>query len=259
MMDILDFHTHLAVKLDSFLGLLERNNIEKAVVIPYSFGPYNWKDIFAFLKTETKPEEYIHNVLMKLDEVNNGFLEQLKGHKNLIPAPWISPECNNLDDIFSKPEVKIIKFIPVLDNVTPDYYKKIEYYVENAVDNNKIVMIHTGWGAKVKPVGELASKYPTGKFVIAHMKEDNDFEAQDRLDALMKNPNLYAETSYGPGPHRIEQYVKAGLGKRIIFGSDFRISESSLKWYIAQITFAELDDKIKQDILCYNAKELLNI
>ncbi len=259
MKDIFDFHTHLAISVKKYCKLLEENNIKKAVVIPYSFGEYDMAKFYDLLKTDEKPKDYINLVLKKLDIINYEFLEQIKEYKNLIPAPWVSPECNNLENIISNKKIKIIKFIPVFDNLTKDYYERIEPIVEESIKNKKIIMIHTGWGAKVKPVGELAEKYSEGKFVIAHMKEDDDFEAIDRKNALINNPNLYCETSYGPGPHRIEQYVKLGLSERLLFGSDFRTSESSLKWYIQQIILANINPEIKQDILFNNAEKLMNI
>ncbi len=255
MQKIIDFHTHLAIDLDKFLKVLNKNNIEKAIVIPYNLGPYGFKEILEFIRTPEKPKEFINNFLKKLDKINEEFLDQVKGCDKIIPAPWFSPESDNLSDFISK--VDIIKFIPVFDNVTPDYYSRIESYVEQAVEQGKIIMIHSGWGAKVKPIGELASRYPKGKFVMAHLKEDNDFEMIDRLQALSKNKNLYCETSYGPGPHRIEQLVKARLGKRMLYGSDYRTSETSLKWYIAQVTYANIKEEIKEDILYNNAISLL--
>ena len=180
----------------------------------------------------------------------------MKGEKKIIPAPWFSPECDNLSDFISK--VKVIKFIPVFDNVTPDYYQRIEPYVEQAAEQGKIVMIHSGWGSKVKPIGELASRHPEGKFVIAHLKEDDDFEMIDRLKALKNNDNLYCETSYGPGPHRIEQLVNEGFGKKLLYGSDYRTSETSLKWYISQITYANISNEFKINILHENADSLLH-
>lgn len=256
MNKVIDFHTHLAVDLNKFIKVLSDNGIKKAVVIPYSLGPYSWEDMVGFLKKRTKPRDYINNVLKKLDEVNYDFLNQVKGCKRIIPAPWFSPENDNLSDLISK--VKVIKFIPVFDNLTPDYYERIEPYVKQAVDEKKIVMIHSGWGVKVKPIGELASRHPEGRFVMAHLKEDNDFEMINRHKVLISNPNLYCETSYGPGPHRIEQLVEIGLGKRLLYGSDYRTSESSLKWYMAQITYANISKEEKKDILYSNAESLLS-
>ncbi|MDD5417489.1 MAG: amidohydrolase family protein [Candidatus Nanoarchaeia archaeon] len=266
---IIDFHTHLALQAETYSKVLKKYNIETAVCIPYDFGEFTFEQLLHELNN--KPEEwangvlpksgnYIKNVLQRLININLRFLGEIKSKKNIIPAPWISPECDGLEDFIENPEIKIIKFIPVLDNATKDYYtQKIIPYVKHAVDNDKLIMIHTGWRAKVKPISKLAEQFPQGKFVIAHMKEDDDFMGHDRFAVLKDNKNVYVETSYGQGPHRIETYVKEGFGKRILFGSDFRTSTSSLEWQIGMINLSEISEEEKQDILYNNAKKLLKI
>lgn len=121
-------------------------------------------------------------------------------------------------------------------------------------------MIHTGWGVSPGPVGKLASEFPKGKFVIAHMKEDNDLYALERFNALKNNSNLYCEISYFPHSKRISQYVNADLGSRLLFGSDYRTreDEQSLRGYIAMLNEADISDEVKKRILYDNAKSLLS-
>jgi len=259
-MGIIDFHQHLSVKsdLDAHIKMLSRNNIEHAVVMPYDFLDLSEKEVYQCAQKLTKPKSYI-NFLKKIDIINESFLNYVKNCGKITPAAWFSPECNNLDSFIDK--VKIIKFIPVLDNYNSDYFNRIKNLVGKIINRGKIVMIHTGWGINPNYLNSLASNYPEGIFVNAHMKEDNDSYNVGRFNALKNNANLFCEISYFPHAKRIAQYVNAGLGKRLIFGSDYRNAddEQTINGYAAMLNAANITQSIKTSIFYDNAMNLLGL
>lgn len=260
---IFDFHTHLALKKADYLDCLKKSGVNKAVVIPFSFAGYNIFNVYKLSLKKQKPKEYIDNVLKKLVDINSEFLDKTnyinKEERRVYPAPWISPECEGIEEVINDDRVKIIKFIPVMDNVTSDYYKRIEPLVKEAVGLNKIVMVHTGWGAPVKPVADLAKSNSKGTFVIAHAKEDDDTYKEARVKALNLD-NVYLELSFIPHAKRVSQYVKLGFVDKLLFGSDL-ITESdvqSVKGYISVINCAEITGSDKRKIFYKNAEKLFN-
>lgn len=252
---IVDFHHHFGVSLCEYLGVLDRNDIVKSVLMPYDFGLLSERDAYLASFNFEKTNEFINGFLKRLDVINEKLLDSVKGFSRIVFAPWLSPECDNLE---SFTRARVVKFVPVFDNFTPDYFARIKPLVSEAVSNGSIVMVHTGWGAPVKPIMDLASEFPDGKFVIAHMKEDSDLYAKDRLEALSLS-NVYCELSYLPHPKRVSQYVIAGLGKRLLFGSDFRRldDEQTIRGYKAMLMESDISVDEKYDILFNNALGLL--
>jgi hypothetical protein len=259
-MRIIDFHQHLSVNsdLDDYLKMLSRNNIGHAVAIPYDFLDISQKEVYGYAQKLAKPRSYI-NFLKKLDLINESFLGYAKNCKKITPAAWFSPECNNLDSFIGR--VKIVKFIPVLDNYDNSYFSRIETLVEKIISKGKIVMVHTGWGINPCHLNALALKYPKGIFVNAHMKEDDDSYNAGRFSALKNNPNLFCEISYFPHAKRIMQYANAGLGKRLIFGSDYRNydDEQTIRGYAAMLGEADINPDVKAGIFYDNARDLLGL
>jgi len=252
---IVDFHHHLGVSLDEYLGVLDRNDIIRSVLMPYDFGLLSEKDAYLASFNFEKSSEFVNGFLKRLDIINEKLLDSVKGINKIVFTPWLSPMCDNLDSFTG---ARVVKFVPVFDNFTPDYFIRIKPLVSDSVSNGAIVMIHTGWGVPVKPIAKLASEFPDGKFVIAHMKEDSDLYAKDRLEALSLS-NVYCEASYLPHPKRISQYVSAGLGKKLLFGSDFRKldDEQTIRGYKAMLMESDISIEKKYDILFNNALGLL--
>jgi predicted TIM-barrel fold metal-dependent hydrolase len=124
----------------------------------------------------------------------------------------------------------------------------------------RIVMIHTGWGSRVEPLEEVINHFSKIKFILVHMKEDDDSYNAERIHAMSACDNSLVETSYAPHPKRISQYVRMGFGKRMLFGTDFRVlsDEQTLRYYKHLITEADISNHAKKDILYDNACNLLH-
>jgi len=252
----IDFHQHLSVKqdLEERLAILKRNNIEKAIIIPYDFAGLSEREVYAAAQTLPKTKQYINTVLRRLDLINEMLQDYLKPEDELIFTPWVSPECDNLDSFIE--EALMIKIITVLDNFTEDYFERIKPIMSKAEENNTAVMFHTGWGVPVDPLIKLAADYKT-KIVIGHAKEDNDQYGVLR-GAALSLPNVFLESSYLVHAKRLYQYRK--YSDKIFFGSDLRarIDEQTIKGWVLGVIASDLTIQQKKDIMYFNARRFLN-
>jgi len=94
---------------------------------------------------------------------------------------------------------------------TPEYYR----FLECAVELRMIPLIH----CQNDVASEIGERYPEGKFLIAHSRDNN---RHNRVDALKDYPNLYLDIS-GSEIARADEINErvAMLGiDHIVFGSD---------------------------------------
>jgi hypothetical protein len=261
----IDFHQHAILSPVEMEKIMDKHDIEKSVVIPLDFGELGakgWNGILSNAGMKPKSTIYENEVLMKLASVNRATHEKFKGNGRFVFAPWESAcvdfPSSGLDP--SRDGVKVVKFIPVLDDVWIAYYKQMQKKLETEI-KQPIVMIHTGWGSRIEPLVPVIESFPDRTFVLAHMIEDGDDSFNTaRQDVMNKFDNVYLETSYCSSPKRISQYVEKGYGDRMLFGSDFRTmqDESSLEWFEMAVMLARIDDVAKENILYNNANQLLH-
>lgn len=267
-MKMIDFHEHMILPVEKQLEMLDRYKIEKAVVMPMEFGNFSMRKLLTLVGMNEKPVSYQEKVLKKLYSFNNALRVKIKEDtKRFIFAAWISPTVYYeetppefyLKFKFEDAEpIKIVKFIPVFDHVTSNYYRKMIELLSEIPQT--IIMIHTGWGSKVIDLVKVIETFPEKNFVLAHMKEDDDMDNEQRKEVLKKNENVYLETSYAPHSKRIWQYVRAGFGDKLLFGSDYRLpeDEQTLRCYIKMVEEADISKEDKEYIFYQNAVDLLN-
>jgi hypothetical protein len=152
---IVDFHTHLG-KGDPFyhsdenwlyltpkdlVGEMNRNSIDKAVVIPNYRLPSKLRDANLELSLSLKPYE-----------------------ERFFKFAWLDPRIEGsaklLEDLVSKSGFRGLKLHPVLWG----YYltnKSTYPLIEKSIELSIPILIHTGWGAlgKVSYLEELAQLY----------------------------------------------------------------------------------------------------
>jgi predicted TIM-barrel fold metal-dependent hydrolase len=257
--NIIDFHQHLVLPPQEHIEIMDRNGIDKAVVMPLFPSDVKWKEALQQVGINEKSEWYREKVLMGLYEENKKFLETVREYPNLIPAPWITPyDEKRLVKMVNSHDVDIVKFIPVFDCISDYNYLNKIYEMVSKIDA-RIVMIHTGWGSPVLPWGTFLAGRIDKTVVLAHMKEDTDAYNQERLMVLERYKNIYAETSYCPHPKRIMQYVKKGFGDRLLFGTDFRTEddEQTVRYYKHLIKETDISENEKRNIFSVNAKKLM--
>jgi len=262
MRKIIDFHQHLAEPSYILTNVMVRYGIERSIVMPYELGSSKANQLLhEEMLNKRKSLTYMNTILKRLGDINEDVHDIVDGDSRFVYASWISPHCKKN---YVPSSVKIVKIIPVLDHVEWSYFHKLYDLLSNTPQ--PIVMIHTGWGAmldtdQVSSLIMLLNHFKDKTFVLAHMKEDTDEYNMNRKRLLGKFENVYCETSYGAGPHRIKQYVDLGFGDRLLFGSDFRFRyhEPTLKWFIHMIELADISESEKDAIFHGNATRLLDM
>lgn len=244
---IIDFHTHLCPQL---LSEMERAEVEKAVVMLTPEKLYSEKGEIVY----TNPTE--------LKEKNEELCEMAKSSNKLIPFAWLNNKVQNAENLLEElvqNGFKGLKLHPVLDN-----YNLGEAYelIEKASELGIPVMVHSGWHplGKVEHVSVLAKLFPKTKFIIAHMKEE--FGVNPRFSHIReaeKHENIYLECSYVPHPRRLEDAVKILGSERILFGSDFPLGGGRIDWDLTKVTYANIKEQDKINILYENAAKLLGL
>jgi hypothetical protein len=232
---------------------MKKYGIERIVTIPLDFGELSWSQVMKMVGMKPKPAEFHNAILQRLPEINERAYKIVEKNKSMIFAEWVSPISTSL----KTSQALIAKIIPPLDHITDTYYAQIIQLIANLP--HQIIMIHTGWGSRVNPLIEIIEKFPMKKFVLAHLKEDDDTENFDRIAIMKQFSNVYLEMSYLSSPKRLAQYVKMGFGDRILFGSDFRTleDEPTLKWMINAVELADISNQDRERIWYSNADSLL--
>lgn len=259
---IIDFHQHLVLNPLELKKIMLKNRIVKAITMPFDLLGFDWKYLVSqnIIGMSPKSTKYVIQLLSQLWNINKKTCQLIKQDLNFVFVPWLSV-LNEGQDIYPQ-DAKIVKFIPILDDVTHDYWRNVSAIVKSI--EAKIIMFHTGWGAmlsddQIHGVSDFIAELSDKIIILAHMKEDTDEYNKNRVELLEKFDNVYCETSYAAGPHRIKQYIDNGYENRLLFGSDFRFREHVpfLKWQIQMIELAEINESMKHKIFYENAKQLL--
>lgn len=188
--------------------------------------------------------------------------------------PWIKPATETADDEFEnmiKENIDIVKGIKVHPFHSKTFFDsdKMVPYIELAKKYNLPVVSHTGGCEEASPkyVYRMAKRYPTVKFIMAHMGLGTDNSLA--VELMAKADNLYADTTWVPIETTIDVIKKYG-SKRVVFGSDSPIDgvdtysmnkEGKPSLYLKY--FNELEDIIGsndyEDLMYKNAERIFDI
>lgn len=82
------------------------------------------------------------------------------------------------------------------------------------------ILIHTGESGVDRPgrFERFFAEYKNATIILAHCRP-----ASETIKIMKKYPNVLGDTAFAP-KNRIDEMNSAGLGKRIIFGTDFPIT-----------------------------------
>jgi predicted TIM-barrel fold metal-dependent hydrolase len=121
------------------------------------------------------------------------------------------------------------------------------------------VLCHTGQGqafSEPEQFASVAAAYPRGLFIVGHTGETFAGLLQC-IELANRNANLYLDSSGWLFMNRgyLEYLVERVDPRRILFGSDF--SWIDLRYAAATVLFADLDERIKAQILGENARAIL--
>lgn len=265
---IIDFHTHafadvIAQKAISRLesvcntkafsdgtvaGLctfLEKNNIDKAVILPIA----------------TKPTQQT--------TINNWAKDIMSQNDRLICFGSIHPDAPDVMDEISRIKslgLKGIKLHPDYQDFFIDDDKMYPIY-EKCAELNLPVIFHAGFDplspdlihATPQRSAKAFAKVPQMTMILAHFGGMECFDDVEQYLAGLKG-NLYFDTAFISGrisKEQTERIIKKHGSDRILLGSDFPWHETMSE--LDFIKSLDLPDEDKNAIIYKNAQRLLNL
>jgi predicted TIM-barrel fold metal-dependent hydrolase len=123
---------------------------------------------------------------------------------------------------------------------TPEYYRLLECAVELRV----VPLIH----CEDAVIGDIGERYPSGKFIIAHLMGAQNRDSAHRFDAMAPYGNLYLDVS-GSDIARageIKAAVAALGAERVVFGSDMGAVDPVIA--VMCVQRAQISEREKQQV-----------
>ncbi|MBO5774048.1 MAG: amidohydrolase family protein [Clostridia bacterium] len=169
----------------------------------------------------------------------------------------------NVDDAVSM-GYKGIKLHPEYQNFIVDDENMFPLY-EYAFSKDLFILFHAGYD----PIGEepfksnpqkfarLAEEFKGARMVIAHLGGQSQW---DDVEKYLVGKDVYLDTAMGFGFFSKEQFLRilsAHGSDKILFGSDSPWSNTGRE--LLALRSLPIDDEEKENILCKNAKKLLDI
>ncbi len=129
---------------------------------------------------------------------------------------------------------------------------------ETAESTGVPILCHTGQGqafSEPHQFARIAPRHPRGRFILAHTGETFSGMVQC-VELLNRFENLYVDVSGWLFMKRgmLEYFVRRVDRARILYGSDY--SWIDVRYALATVIFADIDDRTKQMILHENAERL---
>lgn len=267
---IIDTHVHFGNGLDfpmpqkMVIQAMEKYNISKAIVSNTAATECDFNQ-------KLLPENLQTDMLTVAKETID-FAKDNPG--KIYAAVWVKPlqeqpsaELEYLLKIH--PEyVKAIKIHPFHSHINFDS-PEVESYIELADRLNLPVITHTAKDdcSSCQRVFNMAKKYPSVRFVMAHLGLETDNE--EAIELCTKLPNLFGDTAWLPMEKAI-RFIKIAGSEKLMFGSDMPIdgleTYSFNKWgqrSIYQDYFHELEKRIPassyENIMWKNAKDFYDL
>ena len=248
---IIDMHLHVVATGDSLqrvVALMDESHIVKAFLSGSLENVYSW--------TAAAPGRFIPSLMFPVFGMD--------GFPNIdsLRAEYLAGRLHGMGEITSQ-YVGIAADDP-----------RLEPFFALAEEFDVPVLIHShGTGAPAERfriaigrptrIEEVLVRHPTLRIYI----EQSGFPFLEETIALMyRYPNVYGDLSWHQNPREIWEWylrrlVDAGLGKRLMFGSDAAPSRPQLipqaVEAIESVSF--LNDEQKRDIFCNNAARFLRL
>ena len=124
-----------------------------------------------------------------------------------------------------------------------------------ADENGTIVLIHTWSAADVMEMEKIIKKYPGGKFIIAHSGVESGYPLTAEI--IKTYENAYCDFCMGmPRANILEHLVKYGDENKILYGTDFPISDQRISY--ARTMLSDIPDSAKEKIMGLNYLKLFS-
>jgi uncharacterized protein len=275
---IIDMHLH-ALKIQDFPG-------PEGKAPPLLSFPGGFTDRYSASDTD---EKVMRNTIAEMNKYNIvlGFLSGntedvykwvAAAPDRFIPSPSIDGSKPDID--FLRAELSQGR-IKALGEITAQYYGKapddpiLEPYFKLAEEFDVPVLIHTaGIGAPIKTFrSSLGNPILLEEVLVKHPKlrlwvENAGFPFLDDMIALMyQYPQIYADLSTiswiiprALFHDYLKSLIRAGLGKRLMFGSDQVVWPEAIGMAIESVETADfLTEEQKRDIFYHNAARFLRL
>ena len=247
---VIDAHTHIGywkslIKTENILlSSMQEHNIDYAV--------------FSIDASEYLDDSLTNRIVLKksMIELNTIALDFAKKHKNLFLLLWIKPSREHSPkwiealDTFIQTNINYIhglKVHPWTSRIRMDDPRLVPF-IELAKKYNLPILVHTAKDkySDISILAKVAKKYPSVKFVAAHMQLLSD--NAEALKYIKEIDNLYGDTAW-VNIDATKKAIKLGLEDKIIFGSDNPIDKE--KTYDEDIyqDYLKNKKKIKRSVL----------
>lgn len=245
---IIDAHAHIGT---SWLGW------------PNSFS--NLDDFLQMYNKYSIDQICISSWLMVYDPstANKDVFNVIRKHPNqIIGLAGISPQCgekkvqNEIDRCINDYGMKGIKLNPSEGKYYADSFF-IEPVIRRAAKYNIPILMHSSDDIFSNPtlIGNIAERFPEVKIIIAHMGGEQWMRA---VSICKNNTNVYMDTAGSSvDPWVIPLAVENCGENKVIWGSDF--PSSNLASELTKVSEAQINPKVKENILYENAKKIFNL
>lgn len=244
---IIDSHTHFGITNNFYLpekmllNAMKKGCISKAVISNIEGAEFDGCKVAL---SSNKPENQIL--------INTKTLEIAREYPGkFYPLVWIMPHTGGVTEDFIKfidmnqKSIFGFKIHPFLNNVNFDSCL-LEPYLRLAASYNLPIVVHTASTDESSPerVEKVAKNYRQLKFLMAHMGLYTDYK--DAIKIIMKNENVYGDTSWVAASKTLEIIETGGIDK-ILFGTDSPLNgESSYTKSPHKEYFILLKDKLSK-------------
>jgi uncharacterized protein len=229
---------------------VEYSQTEKAIE-RLRAGGTNGAVVYSILSRETDPEEG-----------NKIALEECKKHAELFPSCVITPFEMDIDTTIAfmqENNIRIARLFPVVGHYSV-YPSIIGPVVDRLQKANMVLFIDfeaTHWSSNAtdyNAVYQLCKAYPKIPVVLIGTTITG---TRNYPNMMNECSNLYLETSQMLQPQGIQEMVKSGYGKRLIFGSGFPLRESSA--ILNMLASSGISQEELHDICSGNILRIMNI
>lgn len=246
---IIDFHVHIgrtekinrSFTFDSFLKLMDKNDITQAVVMPN-------------LSSVTKTS-FLNTLFMKhFNELND--ISKSRFYPFIIIDPNDFTTFGQIDKYL--PQIYGLKYHPSIAT-TPINNERLDPFLEEASKRKLLVLVHCGRHMKshISHLIHCAKRYSQVTFIAAHMggNASDLIEEAIKLIASSKCDNIYLDTSAVKLPWLIDEGIKVLGTSRFLFGSDEPYSDLRIGKYCVELSNLNLSDMSK--VFYLNASNLI--
>jgi len=148
-----------------------------------------------------------------------------------------------------------VKLHPLMDGYYPNdpvVYPLMEMLQERSLP----VLVHTGHPIFTLPwsVEELAVAFPGVKVIMGHMGHGNGMYINAAINAAVRTPNVYLETSGMPMHTKIREAVERAGARKVLYGSDVPFHHPQVE--MLKVRLSGLPADLVERVLDGNARAL---